>query len=53
MARELGTAQKLTGFALGVAVAFGGGALVGSAVGPEPEADQPAPVEHLEGGEHG
>lgn len=53
MARELGTARRLVVFALGLAVVLGGGALVGSAVGPEPDEGPPAPVEHVEEGPHG
>lgn len=53
VARELGTGQKLVAFALGVAVAFGGGALLGSAVGPDPAEEPPAPAEHVEAGDHG
>lgn len=53
MARELGTGRKLVVFALGVALAFGGGALLGSAGGPEPSEEPATPVEDVEAGDHG
>lgn len=53
VAREIGTGRKLVVFALGVAVAFGGGALLGSAIGPEPSEEPATPVEHVDAGDHG